>query len=228
VEVLLNSDGLSGAVDAQQQLDRVSEHDQRVIETVRASRARLAEARQELAVERRTAERQRQEAAQRRDALEGLIGQRRAVLAQARSTLGSLLEAEERRRKLAAIAAAQQAEEARLRAVATSPGTSSGGSSPAPATSSPAPTTAPSGSAPAVSGDLAGRLDRIAQCESGGNPRAISPGGTYRGKYQFHPDTWASLGGQGDPAAAPESEQDRLAAILLRQSGSSPWPVCGA
>ncbi len=28
-------------------------------------------------------------------------------------------------------------------------------------------------------------LERIAQCESGGNPRAVSPGGQYRGKYQF-------------------------------------------
>ena len=28
-------------------------------------------------------------------------------------------------------------------------------------------------------------LAAIARCESGGNPRAISAGGTYRGKYQF-------------------------------------------
>ena len=31
----------------------------------------------------------------------------------------------------------------------------------------------------------------------------------------------------GDPAAAPESEQDYRAALLYSRSGSSPWPVCG-
>jgi len=69
-------------------------------------------------------------------------------------------------------------------------------------------------------------LRRIAECESGGNPRAISPGGRYRGKYQFSRDTWQNLGGTGDPAAAPEWLQDRLALKLYRQSGTSPWPSC--
>ena len=70
-------------------------------------------------------------------------------------------------------------------------------------------------------------LRRIAECESGGNPRAISPGGTYRGKYQFSRSTWRNLGGTGDPAAAPEWLQDRLALKLYRQAGTSPWPSCG-
>jgi hypothetical protein len=69
-------------------------------------------------------------------------------------------------------------------------------------------------------------LRRIAECESGGNPRAISPGGTYRGKYQFSRETWRNLGGSGDPAAAPEWLQDRLALKLYRQSGTAPWPNC--
>jgi hypothetical protein len=69
-------------------------------------------------------------------------------------------------------------------------------------------------------------LRRIAECESGGNPRAISPGGTYRGKYQFSRETWRNLGGTGDPAAAPEWLQDRLALKLYRQSGTAPWPNC--
>jgi Transglycosylase-like domain/Putative peptidoglycan binding domain len=69
-------------------------------------------------------------------------------------------------------------------------------------------------------------LRRIAECESGGNPRAISPGGTYRGKYQFSRSTWRNLGGSGDPADAPESVQDRLALKLYRQSGTAPWPNC--
>jgi peptidoglycan hydrolase-like protein with peptidoglycan-binding domain len=71
-------------------------------------------------------------------------------------------------------------------------------------------------------------LRRIAECESGGDPKAVSPGGTYRGKYQFHPDTWAALGGSGDPADAPEAVQDRLALKLYKQQGTAPWPSCGA
>ncbi|HEX8958663.1 MAG TPA: transglycosylase family protein, partial [Solirubrobacterales bacterium] len=70
-------------------------------------------------------------------------------------------------------------------------------------------------------------LDAIAACESGGNPAAVSPGGAYRGKYQFDYGTWESVGGHGDPAAAPEAEQDYRAALLYARSGSSPWPVCG-
>ncbi|MBD0280615.1 MAG: transglycosylase family protein [Thermoleophilaceae bacterium] len=70
-------------------------------------------------------------------------------------------------------------------------------------------------------------LERIAQCESGGNPHAVSPGGTYRGKYQFSRETWRRLGGTGDPADAPEWLQDRLALKLYRQSGTASWPNCG-
>jgi len=69
-------------------------------------------------------------------------------------------------------------------------------------------------------------LKRIAQCESGGNPRAIGGGGAYRGKYQFSYATWAAVGGSGDPAAAPESVQDRLALKLYRKRGTAPWPNC--
>ena len=71
-------------------------------------------------------------------------------------------------------------------------------------------------------------LARIAQCESGGNPRAVSPDGRYRGKYQFSRATWRALGGSGDPAKAAEAEQDRLAALLLAREGTKPWPACAA
>ena len=70
-------------------------------------------------------------------------------------------------------------------------------------------------------------LETIAACESGGDPTAVSSDGTYRGKYQFDYGTWESVGGHGDPAAAPEAEQDYRAALLYSESGSSPWPVCG-
>ena len=73
-----------------------------------------------------------------------------------------------------------------------------------------------------------GTLDRIAQCESGGDPTAVSADGTYRGKYQFDRETWRQMGGTGDPAGAPEAEQDRVAAKLLAARGAAPWPNCGA
>jgi hypothetical protein len=69
-------------------------------------------------------------------------------------------------------------------------------------------------------------LERIARCESGGDPRRIGGGGMYRGKYQFSVATWHAVGGRGDPAAAPEAEQDRRAKLLLERSGPSQWPVC--
>ena len=71
------------------------------------------------------------------------------------------------------------------------------------------------------------QLHAIAQCESHGNPRSIGGGGQYRGKYQMTTSIWASVGGHGDPAAAPEAEQDRRAAILYNRSGPGQWPVCG-
>ncbi|HEY5977680.1 MAG TPA: transglycosylase family protein [Solirubrobacterales bacterium] len=70
-------------------------------------------------------------------------------------------------------------------------------------------------------------MEAIGLCESGGDPTAVSSDGSYRGKYQFDYGTWESVGGSGDPAAAPEAEQDYRAALLYAQSGSSPWPVCG-
>ena len=73
---------------------------------------------------------------------------------------------------------------------------------------------------------VAATLDEIAQCESGGDPTAVSPDGRYRGKYQFSRSTWRSLGGKGDPAKAPEAEQDRLAELLLESQGRSAWPNC--
>lgn len=75
--------------------------------------------------------------------------------------------------------------------------------------------------------ELPAALERIAQCESSGNPRAVSADGTYRGKYQFDRGTWRAMGGHGDPARAAEAEQDRRALALYRERGTSPWPACG-
>jgi hypothetical protein len=81
--------------------------------------------------------------------------------------------------------------------------------------------------ATAPSDDASPALAKIAQCESGGDPTAISADGQYRGKYQFTRSTWAQMGGSGDPAAAPEAEQDKRAAALYAAQGATPWPVCG-
>jgi hypothetical protein len=77
-----------------------------------------------------------------------------------------------------------------------------------------------------ASGSTTGLLAKIAQCESGGDPQAISPTGQYRGKYQFSRASWRAVGGTGDPAAAPEAEQDRRAAALLARQGPGAWPTC--
>jgi hypothetical protein len=79
----------------------------------------------------------------------------------------------------------------------------------------------------ARAGGVSAALARIAACESGGNPKAVSANGLYRGKYQFSRATWRAVGGTGDPARAREAEQDRLAAKLYAAEGAKPWPVCG-
>jgi resuscitation-promoting factor RpfB len=79
----------------------------------------------------------------------------------------------------------------------------------------------------AASASAASVLERIAQCESGGDPTAVSADGRYFGKYQFSRATWRRMGGRGNPARASEAEQDQRAAALYRQEGTAPWPVCG-
>jgi hypothetical protein len=70
-------------------------------------------------------------------------------------------------------------------------------------------------------------LRSIALCESRNNPRAVSSSGAYRGLYQFSFSTWRVVGGSGDPATAPRSEQTWRAWVLLKNHGSGHWPVCG-
>jgi peptidoglycan hydrolase-like protein with peptidoglycan-binding domain len=74
--------------------------------------------------------------------------------------------------------------------------------------------------------DPGAELAKIAACESGDNPGAVSASGVYRGKYQFTVATWTALGGTGDPAQAPEATQDAMAAKLLALRGTAPWPAC--
>lgn len=63
------------------------------------------------------------------------------------------------------------------------------------------------------------------QCESGGNPQAVSPGGTYWGLYQFDYSTWVAHGGSpGSYGSAGAAEQAAVASRVNYQA----WPVCGS
>jgi peptidoglycan DL-endopeptidase CwlO len=66
----------------------------------------------------------------------------------------------------------------------------------------------------------------IVLCESGGNYSALNPSSGAGGAYQILPSTWQLYGGQGEPQNAPKAEQDRIAAEIWADSGSSAW-VCG-
>jgi septal ring factor EnvC (AmiA/AmiB activator) len=67
----------------------------------------------------------------------------------------------------------------------------------------------------------------IVMCESGGNYGAVNPSSGAGGAYQVLPSTWELYGGQGEPQNAPKAEQDRIAAEIWADSGSSAW-VCGS
>jgi septal ring factor EnvC (AmiA/AmiB activator) len=67
----------------------------------------------------------------------------------------------------------------------------------------------------------------IVLCESGGNYSAVNPSSGAGGAYQVLPSTWELYGGQGEPQNAPKAEQDRIAAEIWADSGSSAW-VCGS
>jgi peptidoglycan hydrolase CwlO-like protein len=215
-EIILTSGSLTEAVDAQRALAAVGEGDARIVAQLRATRARLGTLRAELISGRHEVEESVAASRARLAELEGLIGERRRALAGARGTLDGLVRA--RRRSRAAAAAEARAEALLLRRAQP------GSATPAARAVAVAPA-APAG--PAPTGDVAAALERIALCESGGNPRAVSASGQYRGKYQFDQGAWEGLGGVGDPAAAPEAEQDRIAALLYARSGPAPWPVCG-
>lgn len=76
-------------------------------------------------------------------------------------------------------------------------------------------------------------LARLRACESGGNYRAVSANGLYRGAYQFSRSTWNGVAGRYypnlngvDPAHAAPWDQDRMARALWATGGPGHWPVC--
>lgn len=68
-------------------------------------------------------------------------------------------------------------------------------------------------------------LERIKQCESGGN-YITNTGNGYYGAYQFDLPTWKEVGGTGLPSNASPEEQDMRAQLLYERAGSGRWPVC--
>ena len=75
-------------------------------------------------------------------------------------------------------------------------------------------------------GMLSEKWEKLRFCESTDNYRATSPTGKYRGAYQFDFATWRTVGGTGDPAAAPPAEQDARARERYARRGHQPWE-CG-
>jgi hypothetical protein len=70
---------------------------------------------------------------------------------------------------------------------------------------------------------------QTAECESGGDPRAIGGGGRYRGAFQFMRSTWKSAPKSpgGDPIRFSYRTQAVVAVALKRRDGAGHWPVCG-
>lgn len=73
------------------------------------------------------------------------------------------------------------------------------------------------------------RAIRVAECESGLNPKATSPGETYLGLWQFSRATWSDYDGPGnDPRDVNAFRQTQVAYRLFQDRGWAPWPTCGS
>jgi len=204
--VLLSGGDLSALAADQADQERLAREDVSLVEHLRDDRrqvARLVAARTRDRDEAAAAVR---DAAAHRARVVTLRDQRTGALRQARRELTRLQAREDR----------ADARAARRNAAPIAQGASNSGT--------PANGTWP----PVQGGPSKAVLDKIAQCESGGNPRSIGGGGSFRGKYQFMTSTWEAMGGHGDPAAASESEQDYRAALLFEREGAGQWPVCAA
>ena len=201
VTALLSGGGLAELVARQSGIERTAADDAAMVARLRASRRQMARLERARTREQDAARRARDRALAARRDLQALRADHTAALRQARRALARI-EARERR------AEAPPPPTSRAATRATTP---ANGRWPA----------VPGGPSRAV-------LERIAWCESRGNPRAIGGGGQFRGKYQFMQSTWEAMGGRGDPARASEAEQDYRAAVLFVRWGPGQWPVCAA
>lgn len=68
--------------------------------------------------------------------------------------------------------------------------------------------------------------DRLARCESGGNPRAVGGGGRFFGAFQFTLSSWQAVGMSGNPIDYSYADQMAAAQRLQARSGWQNWPVC--
>mgnify|MGYP000465741966 CR=1 FL=1 len=70
---------------------------------------------------------------------------------------------------------------------------------------------------------------RTSECESGGDPDAVSPDGTYRGAFQFMKRTWrhSPKSPGGDPIRYRWKTQAVVAVALKKRDGAYHWPNCG-
>jgi soluble lytic murein transglycosylase-like protein len=76
------------------------------------------------------------------------------------------------------------------------------------------------------------KMKRVAKCESGLNPGALSLSGAYGGLFQFVSSTWASnrnaMGLDPSPDLRFNAEESiRTAAFKMSRDGFGAWPVCG-
>ena len=76
-----------------------------------------------------------------------------------------------------------------------------------------------------VGGEYAGKLKRMAMCESSMNEKAVSKGGRYIGLYQWWPTSWEHFECSGDIW----NGHDQVDCTLerLREGRKDMWPVCG-
>lgn len=216
LELLLRSTSLSEAISRVDFMKRAQRQDADLIAEIAAARVRMEKARTQLLADQKAAKAEERETANQLTQVRSIRSARRGALIAARGQLATM------------IAAAQRANDARrvarLRATQRGITTRIGQNQP----NAPAPTAPPPPEAPTGGGNASAILQKIALCESGGNPAAVSSSGLYRGKYQFDPQTWKAYGGSGDdPAAASEAEQDAVAARLYAARGTAPWPICG-
>jgi len=90
---------------------------------------------------------------------------------------------------------------------------------------------AASGRSSGCNGDFACFKACTLEIESHGNYAAVSPGGTYRGAWQFDQSTWDGAVARAgypewsgrDPATAPPGMQDAAAHQLYLERGNQPW-----
>ena len=70
---------------------------------------------------------------------------------------------------------------------------------------------------------------RTSECESGGDPDAVSSDGTYRGAFQFMRSTWRNSPKSpgGDPIRYRWRTQAVVAVALKKRDGADHWPNCG-